>query len=94
MTIPTHDFCPSKNPEVPDSGFLLDSQTDKNQALNQDFRIQRILPWILWILNAFPVSMRVCRLFPESKCSPYYYVVGNPKGFPTLRRGVPLRRAV
>lgn len=77
---PTH-----QNPNAPDSGFWLDSQIDTNQRVSVDSRIQRILVWILRILSKLIVSMWVCRPFPESKCSPYYYVVGNPMGFPTLR---------
>jgi hypothetical protein len=88
MTNYMHEFPHSKNPRVLDSGFWLDTQTDINQGLNADSRIQRILGWILRILPITPVFMQVCGLFPESSCSPYYYVVGNPMGFPTLRRAV------
>ena len=88
MTKYMHELPQSQNPRVPDSGFWLDAQTDINQGFNGDSRIQRIMGWILRILATTPESMRVCGGFPESSSSPYYYVVGNPMGFPTLRGAV------
>jgi hypothetical protein len=75
---PMHDFTEIQNPAFPesaDSGFCLDSQTESNQALGADSRIQWILVWILWILEKASIHAGL-RTIPESSSSPIYSIYG------------------
>jgi len=75
---PIHDFTEIQNPAFPESadfGFCFDSQTQSNQALGSDSRIQWILVWILWILEKASIHAGLL-LVPESSCSPIYSIYG------------------
>lgn len=60
-----YEFAAIQNPNALDSGFWLDNQLNMNQWVGADFRIQRILVWILRILEktqyscGFPAYSRI-----------------------------------